>query len=83
MNCREFVELVTDYLEGQLPETDARRFEQHIDDCHWCTRYVEQMRVTIETVGRIDEGSLSPEARDSLLHAFRDWHAGEQPLRGH
>ena len=75
MSCREFVELVTDYFEGALSEEDVRRFEEHLDHCPWCTRYLEQMRVTIRTVGRIDEGSISAEARDVLLHEFRNWHA--------
>jgi anti-sigma factor RsiW len=75
MSCKQFVELVTDYFEGALPDEDARRFEEHIQDCFWCARYLEQMRVTIRTVGRIDEVSISDEARDVLLHEFRDWHA--------
>jgi len=75
MSCKQFVELVTDYFEGALPDEDARRFEEHIQDCFWCARYLEQMRVTIRTVGRIDEESISDEARDVLLHEFRNWHA--------
>jgi Putative zinc-finger len=78
MNCKELVELVTDYFEGVLPEEDAGRFEHHIERCVWCGRYLEQIRVTIDTVGRIDEDSISPEAKDSLLHAFRDWNADRQ-----
>lgn len=78
MNCKEFVELVTDYFEGALSEQDVQRFEQHIEQCFWCARYLEQMRVTIETVGQIDENSISPDAKDSLLHAFRDWNAERQ-----
>lgn len=83
MSCKEFVELVTDYFEGQLSDEDLRRFEEHIEQCFWCGRYLEQMRVTINTVGRIDEESLSPEAKDSLLHAFRDWHGGGRPAHEH
>jgi anti-sigma factor RsiW len=79
MTCREIVELVTDYFEGALSEVDRRRFEEHIDECEWCSRYLEQMRVTIRTVGRLDEESLSPEARAALLEAFRDWNASERP----
>jgi anti-sigma factor RsiW len=75
MTCREFVELVTDYFEGALSKEDARRFEQHIQHCDLCTLYLEQMRVTIRTVGRIDEESISDEARDVLLHEFRNWRA--------
>jgi anti-sigma factor RsiW len=78
VNCKEFVELVTDYFEGALSEQDVQRFEQHIEACFWCARYLEQMRVTIETVGQIDENSISPDAKDSLLHAFRDWNAERQ-----
>jgi anti-sigma factor RsiW len=74
MSCREFVELVTDYFEGALSPADTARFEEHISQCFWCARYLEQMRVTIETVGRIDEDSLSRDAKDELLNAFRDWH---------
>jgi Putative zinc-finger len=75
VNCKEFVELVTQYFEGTLPEEHVRRFEQHIAQCRLCGRYLDQMRVTITTVGRIDGESISPAAKDSLLHAFRDWNA--------
>ena len=79
MNCKQFVELVTDYFEGVLPAEDVRRFEQHIDDCFWCGRYLEQMRTTIKAVGSIDPESISPAAKDALLHAFRDWKGERQP----
>jgi Putative zinc-finger len=75
MSCKEFVELVTEYFDGALSEQDVGRFEKHIDECFWCSRYLEQMRVTITTVGQIDEGSISLDAKDALLHAFRDWNA--------
>ena len=78
MSCREFVELVTDYFEGVLSPADTARFEEHIADCVWCTRYLEQMRVTIATVGHIDEASISPQVKEELLHAFRDWNAERQ-----
>ena len=38
--------------------------------------YVEQMRVTITTLGRIPEESLSPALVDELGLAFADWSAG-------
>lgn len=75
MSCRQFVELVTEYFEGALSPADSSRFEEHIAHCPWCSRYLEQMRVTIHAVGHIDEASLSQEAKDELLHAFRDWNA--------
>jgi hypothetical protein len=83
VSCKEFVELVTEYFEGSLAEQDIQRFEQHIEDCFWCARYLEQMRVTINTVGHIDEDSISPDAKDALLHAFRDWRAGGRAAHEH
>jgi anti-sigma factor RsiW len=81
MSCQALVELVTDYFEGRLSWRQRRRFEKHIAACHWCGRYLEQMQVTIRSVGRIDEASISPEAKESLLAAFKDWSGGGQPLR--
>jgi anti-sigma factor RsiW len=76
LTCRELVELVTDYLEGALPRRERRRFERHIAGCDGCTAYLEQMRVTIRTLGTISEDDVEPAARKELLAAFRDWHAG-------
>ena len=73
MACRELVELVTEYLEGTLDAVDRERFEAHITGCDACTAYLEQMRQTLRALGRIPEESISAEAREELLVAFRDW----------
>ena len=76
MSCRELVELVTEYIEGTLPEIDRRRFEEHIAGCPYCTRYIEQMREVIRTLGRLDEETLPRRNMEELLDAFRNWKAG-------
>jgi anti-sigma factor RsiW len=73
LSCQELVELVTDYLEGALSETDRARFEHHIGHCDPCTVYLEQMRLTIEVVGRLSVDALTPEAERHLVEAFRGW----------
>ena len=73
VTCSEVVELVTEYLEGALSPEDAALVEQHLNFCDGCVWYVDQMRTTIATVGRIEEKELSPDVRDRLLTAFRDW----------
>jgi hypothetical protein len=75
MSCKELVELVTEYLEGTLPQADRRRFDEHIRDCPYCTRYIDQMRIVIRTLGRLEEDSLPPEKMGELLDAFRGWKA--------
>jgi anti-sigma factor RsiW len=73
LTCRTFVELVTDYFEGALPRADRKRFERHVAACDGCDAYLEQMRMTLELLGRIDPGEVPPEAQERLLAAFRDW----------
>jgi anti-sigma factor RsiW len=73
LSCQEVVELVTDYLEGELPPEQAELFEQHLNFCDGCLWYVEQMRATVATVGRIREEDVPEETRDMLLAAFREW----------
>lgn len=75
LSCREFVELATAYLEGRLADADRERFEDHLDLCPGCQAYMEQLRATLEALGRIPEESLSAPAREELLHAFRNWKA--------
>lgn len=73
MTCRELVELVTDYIEGELATSDRERFETHLGECDPCTAYVEQIRIVVDISGRLSEEQLNPEARDELLIAFRSW----------
>jgi anti-sigma factor RsiW len=75
LTCAELVELVTDYLEGRLPDGERRRFDEHLTGCDGCTAYVEQMRATIAVTGRVPAPELSPEVEERLLDAFRGWRA--------
>jgi anti-sigma factor (TIGR02949 family) len=73
LSCADVVELVTDYLERSLPAEDATLFEQHLNFCDGCVWHVDQIRTTVETVGRIEPEEVPPDVRDRLLTAFRDW----------
>ena len=75
MPCQELVEVVTDYLDGALPDIDRFRFEAHLEECEPCRDYLEQIRQTIEVVGQLAPEDLSEEAREGLLEAFRGWRA--------
>jgi len=73
LSCQELVELVTDYLEGALPDELHERFDEHIAHCSGCRAYLEQMRATIRATGTLTPESLSPDAESALLDAFRNW----------
>jgi anti-sigma factor RsiW len=73
MDCDEFVELVTDFLEGALPDADEARFVEHLTECDGCDAYLDQFRRTIDTLGELPAQSIPDEARDKLLTAFREF----------
>jgi anti-sigma factor RsiW len=73
LTCAELVELVTDYLEGALPERDRERFEEHVVFCGACASYLDQMRTTVALTGRLTEDDLAAAVQESLLAAFRGW----------
>ena len=73
ISCQEVVELVNDYLDRALEPEQASLFEQHVNFCDGCEWYLDQMRTTVTTVGRVTEEEVPPETRDKLLTAFREW----------
>ena len=75
MSCSQFVELVTDYLEGRMAPAEAERFDAHMEVCPPCLYYLAQMRTTLAALGRIPEETISDEARAELLSAFTDFHS--------
>jgi anti-sigma factor RsiW len=76
MACIEFVEVVTNYLEGAMSPEEAARLETHIARCHGCTAYLEQMRETARLVGGLTVDDVPADGRERLLVAFRAWQAG-------
>jgi len=83
MTCKEFVEWVTDYLENKLPAADRLRFDAHLAQCSACPHYLEQIRLTIQTAGKLSETltEVAPTARRELLDLFRKWKDEDQPKR--
>ncbi len=73
LTCKEVVELISDYIEGTLPEDARRRLEEHLAGCDGCTHYVEQMRETIRVTGKVEERALTLDERSDLMALFREW----------
>ena len=70
--CQEFVELVTDYLEGTLTAEDRARFEAHLAGCDACPGYLEDVRAIALTLHETQLPPADPETHATLLRAFRD-----------
>ena len=70
--CREFVELVTDYIDGVLPDQERRRFEAHLAECDGCDGYLEDTRRLVATLHATPQPPADPATREALLRAFRE-----------
>jgi predicted anti-sigma-YlaC factor YlaD len=55
MSCQEFVELVTDFLDGALGPEAERRFAEHVANCAGCEPYLDQFRQTIRALATCQE----------------------------
>lgn len=75
ITCQQVVELVTAYLDDGLSPEDRETLERHLASCRGCRNYLEQMRRTIETTGRV-RLVLPAELEEKLLEAFREWPRG-------
>ena len=73
MSCQQLVELITEYFEGTLPEDARSRFELHLSFCRPGREYLEQMRLTVKTLGGLSEESIPENAKHKLLEVFRNW----------
>lgn len=76
LSCKELVELVTDHFDEKLSSGDQAGFVAHLETCDGCEMYLEQMRQTIDAVGKLPEESIPAEAKEELLEAFRKWKSG-------
>jgi anti-sigma factor RsiW len=69
--CVEVVELVTDYLEGVLPQAETRRLERHLETCPGCRDYLEQLRAIAGSLRGLTDDSFPADIRDGLIADFR------------
>ena len=71
ISCQELVELVSDYIERALSVDDAELFEQHLNYCAGCERYVDEILTTIAAGGRLQEQGVPDQTLGPLMHAYR------------
>ena len=73
MNCRDFVEFLMSYLDGELDETVRAVFESHLGGCSLCHTYMDDYVMTIE-IGRAvctsPDGPVPSDAPPELVQAI-------------
>ena len=73
LQCIDFVELVTDYLEGALASSHRALVESHLEVCPGCRTVLAQWREIIVINGRLGQeevDDVDPAVRQELIAAF-------------
>jgi anti-sigma factor RsiW len=71
VTCQQFVELVTDYLEGALPPRSQTLVEEHLVMCDWCETYLDQIQATIASLQEPGPEPASAEPSPAVLAALQ------------
>lgn len=66
--CREFVDLVSDYLDAHLAASERARFEAHLAECDGCTSYLQDMRRMVDSLHKLPE---PPQTRSPTTRCSR------------
>lgn len=73
VQCKEVVEVLTDYLEGELPPEGRAALEQHLLTCEPCATYLQQLRTSISLTGRrLQEEDVPPQVFEAVVRMFEE-----------
>ncbi|MBM4269117.1 MAG: hypothetical protein FJ144_21330 [Deltaproteobacteria bacterium] len=74
MTCREFVDFIADYLEGELAEGERASFAAHLDHCAECRSYLAGYEATVSLARGAFRDPTAPVPEDvpeALVEAIR------------
>lgn len=72
LQCREVVDLLTAYFDGDLDPNERVLLEQHLLMCESCSTYVDQLRTSISLTGRLQPEDVPAPVMDRLLRMFEE-----------
>ncbi len=71
MTCREMVEHLSDYIDGDLDAGLRRVIDDHNGECPPCRAFIRTLALTVQAVRTLPREPIPPGLRQSLLEALR------------
>lgn len=68
MTCKQLVEQLYDFVQGELEEELCRHMQEHLERCSHCVTYVKTYEITIHLSRRLPESPVP----EQLLQRLRD-----------
>lgn len=72
MNCRELVDKLIEYLDGELTAEEAQRIREHLCECPPCELYVQTYTITIQITRRLPPKPPPEAVLERLRQAVRE-----------
>jgi anti-sigma factor RsiW len=72
--CIELVDMIADYVDGDLTEDQRRSIEGHLEVCEGCRAALDQFQTVIRLAGRLtaaDVARIDALVRDRLMATLR------------
>lgn len=72
MNCNEFIEYISSYIDGEMTEIEKKEFELHILSCHKCRQEYEDMIKIMKTIKKQEQVELPDNYRLELRRKLKE-----------
>jgi anti-sigma factor RsiW len=71
MRCRQVVDKISEYIDGELDPELVRELEHHLQHCEDCRVVVDTTRKTVEVFCHTEPAPLPNDVRERLNQMFR------------
>ena len=65
-DCPDVRANCSDYVDEELSERDAQKFDAHLEECPDCPKYVATFKATVMTVRDLEPKAPPPELRERI-----------------
>jgi anti-sigma factor (TIGR02949 family) len=70
-NCRESIHLLLDFLDGEMPEAEAKELQEHLAQCPPCVDFLKTYRATSGLCRKALHKQMPPQLSDKLTEFLR------------
>ncbi len=73
MTCKELIDFLMDYIDGELSAGEARHFDEHLGVCPPCAAYLASYRETVrlgKMICQPEKSALPADMPEDLVQAI-------------
>jgi predicted anti-sigma-YlaC factor YlaD len=69
-HCRDLLDALSDYLDGEASAEVCREIQLHMGDCEKCRIVIDTLRMTVELYRTLPAPQLDPTVREKLYRTL-------------